>query len=86
MANALVELFKIAIYESDGENLGELIGYKSIDGDITEEPDMIQYYTSSVVAGHYIDNSDELELGMRETIQAEYIDFLGHIESNIISQ
>ena len=86
MASTLVELFKIAIYESDGENLGDLIGYKSIDGDITEEPDMIQYYASSEVAEQYIDNSDELELGMRETIRAEYIDFQDTLELNIISK
>lgn len=86
MASTLIELFKVAIYESDGENLGGLIGYKSVDGDITEEPSMIQYYASSVIAGHYIDNSDEQELGMRETIQVEYIDFQDTLELNIISQ
>lgn len=86
MASTMVELFKIAIYESDGESLGNLIGYKSIDGDITEEPDMIQYYATSVIAGQFIDNSDELELGMRETIQAEYIDFQDTLELDIISK
>ena len=63
-----------------------VIGYKSIDGDITEEPDMIQYYATSVIAGQFIDNSDELELGMRETIQAEYIDFQDTLELDIISK
>lgn len=86
MASTLVELFKVAIYESDGENLGDLIGYKSIDGDITEEPTMIQYYATSVIAGQFIDNSDEEELGMREVIQAEYIDFQDTLELDIISK
>lgn len=86
MASTLVELFKIAIYESDGESLGDLIGYKSIDGDITEEPDMIQYYATSDIAGQFIDNSDENELGMKETIETEYIDFQDTLELNIISK
>lgn len=86
MASTLVELFKIAIYESDGESLGDLIGYKSIDGDITEEPTMIQYYATSVIAGQFIDNSDEQELGMKETIQAEYVDFQDTLELDIISK
>lgn len=86
MASTMVELFKIAIYESDGENLGDLIGYKSIDGDITEEPTMIQYYATPVIAGQFIDNSDELELGMKETIQVEYIDFQDTLELDIMSK
>lgn len=86
MASTLVELFKIAIYESDGENLGDLIGYKSIDGDITEEPDVIQYYAASDIAGQFIDNSDELELGMKEIVEAEYVDFQDTLELNIISK
>lgn len=86
MASTLVELFKIAIYESDGENLGDLIGYNSIDGDITEEPDMIQYYATSAIAGQFIDNSDEEELGMKEIVQAEYVDFQDTLELNIISK
>lgn len=75
MASTLVELFKIAIYESDGENLGDLIGYNSIDGDITEEPDMIQYYSSRQSAGEDIDNNDAEELGYIEVIKPEFIDF-----------
>lgn len=86
MASTLVELFKIAIYESDGESLGDLIGYKSIDGDITEEPDVIQYYATSTIARQFIDNSDELELGMKEIIEAEYVDFQDTLELNIISK
>lgn len=74
MASTLVHLYKIAIYESDGESLGNLVGYKSIDGDITEETEDIQYYSSEAAARTDVDNSDELELRMRDVIEPVYFD------------
>ena len=83
MASTLVHLYRIAIYESDGENLGELVGYKSIDGDITEETEYIQYYSSEQAAGADIDNSDELELGMRDVIEPVLFDTEDTLNLNI---
>lgn len=74
MASTLVYLYKIAIYESDGESLGDLVGYKSTDGDITEETEYIQYYSSEEAADEDVDNSDELELRMKEVIEPVYFD------------
>ena len=75
MATTLIEVFKIAICQYDGEGIGEIVGYKSIDGDITDEPTLIQYYSSRQSAGETIDNSDAEELGYIEVIESEFIDF-----------
>lgn len=75
MASTLIEVFKVAICRYDGEGIGEITGYKSIDGDITDEPTLIQYYSSRQKAGEYIDNSDAEELGYIEVIKPEFVDF-----------
>ena len=75
MASTLIEVFKIAICQYDGESIGEIVGYKSIDGDITDELTLIQYYSSHQSAGEDIDNSDAEELGYIEVIEPEFIDF-----------
>mgnify|MGYP003552063444 FL=1 len=75
MAATLIEVFKIAICQYDGEGIGEIVGYKSIDGDITDEPELIQYYSSRQSAGEDVDNDDAEELGYIEVIKPEFIDF-----------
>ncbi len=75
MASTLIEVFKVAICQYAGEGIGEIVGYKSIDGDITDEPTLIQYYSSRQKAGEYIDNSDVEELGYIEVIKPEFVDF-----------
>jgi hypothetical protein len=75
MASTLIEVFKVAICRYDGEGIDEVVGYKSIDGDITDEPTLIQYYSSRQKAGEYIDNSDAEELGYIEVIKPEFVDF-----------
>ena len=70
MAETLIQVYRIAIYESDGESLGDLVGYKSDDGDITEDKNLIQYYSSEKAAEENVDNSDELEVGMREVVES----------------
>lgn len=75
MASTLIEVFKIAICQYDGEGIGEIVGYKSIDGDITDDLTLIQYYSSRQSAGEDIDNNDAEELGYIEVIKSEFIDF-----------
>lgn len=75
MASTLIEVFKVAICRYDGESIGEIVGYKSIDGDITDELTLIQYYSSRQKAGEDIDNSDAEELGYIEVIKPEFINF-----------
>lgn len=75
MASTLIEVFKIAICQYDGEGIGEIVGYKSIDGDITDDLTLIQYYSSRQSAGKDIDNNDAEELGYIEVIKSEFIDF-----------
>lgn len=75
MASTLIEVFKVAICRYDGEGIGEVVGYKSIDGDITDEPTLIQYYSSRQKAGEYIDNNGAEELGYIEVIKPEFVDF-----------
>lgn len=70
MAETLIQVYRIAIYESDGESLGDLVGYKSDDGDITEDKNLIQYYSSEEAAEENVDNFDELEVGMREVVES----------------
>lgn len=70
MAETLIQVYRIAIYESDGESLGDLVGYKSDDGDITEDKNLIQYYSSEKAAEENVDNSDELEVSMREVVES----------------
>lgn len=70
MAETLIQVYRIAIYESDGESLGDLVGYKSDEGDITEDKNLIQYYSSKEAAEENIDNSDELKVGMREVVES----------------
>ena len=88
MASTLIQLFRIACYESDGENLGDLIGYKSTDGDYVDgrDDDRIQYYSSTQLAGQYIDNSDELELQMRDVIESVCFDTEDTLDLNIKSK
>lgn len=83
MAATLIEVFKIATCEYDGEGIGEIVGYKSIDGDITDEPELIQYYSSRKSAGEDVDNDDAEELGYIEVIESEFIDFNDLININI---
>lgn len=83
MVSTLIEVFKIAICQYDGEGIGEIIGYKSIDGDITDELTLIQYYSSRQSASEDIDNSDAKELGYIEVIEPEFIDFKNMNNINI---
>lgn len=79
MAQTMIQVWRIAIYKSDGESLGDLIGYRSDDGDITEEESKTMWFNSREEAGAEIDNSDELELGMREvpeSVMFDVIDFM----------
>lgn len=85
MASTVIELFRITCYETDGESLGDLVGYKDIDGDYITEPDdeRIQYYSSKQLAGQDIDNSDELELRMRDVVESVFFDTEDTLELNI---
>ena len=85
MASIVIQLFRIACYESDGENLGDLIGYKSTDGDYVDvrDNDRIQYYSSRQLAGQDIDNSDELELRMRDVVESVCFDTEDTLDLNI---
>ena len=79
MADTLMHLWRIAIYKTDGESLGDLVGYKSDDGDITDYEPNIMYFNSKEDAMKEIDNSDEQETGMREIpeqIVMDMIDFM----------
>lgn len=76
MASTLIEVWRIAIYETDGESIGERVGFKSNDGDITDyEPDMM-YFNSEEEAEEEIDNSDEHETGMREVAESVMFDMI----------
>ena len=79
MADTLMHLWRIAIYKTDGESLGDLVGYKSDDGDITDYEPNIRYFNSKEDAMKEVDNSDEHETGMREIpeqIVMDMIDFM----------
>lgn len=83
MSSTLVELFKIACYHYDGESYGELVGYKSVDGDYTEDYDLIQFYSTRVRAGQDIDNSDAVETGYIEVIEPVFYDAEDTLTLNI---
>lgn len=83
MANNLIYLFKIACYQYDGESYGELVGYKSVDGDYTEDYDLIQFYSTRVKAGQDIDNSDAVETGYIEVIEQVSYNYEDTLELNI---
>ena len=83
MADTLVGLYRIACYEYDGESRGDLVGYKSVDGDYTEDYDSIQFYSTRVKAGQDIDNSDAIETGYIEVIEQVSYNYEDTLELNI---
>ena len=79
MADTLMHLWRIAVYETDGESLGDLVGYKTDEGEITDEESLIMYFDSEEDAMKEVDNSDEYETGMKEVpepITMSMIDFM----------
>ena len=75
MADTVVELYRISCYEYDGESTGDLVGYKDVDGDYTDDPYQIQYYNTEDDALEDVDNSDDTETGYIEEVEAVYFDF-----------
>lgn len=67
MAETIIQVFRIAGYNTI---TNELVGYKSCDGDWTEDLNEIQYYNSYEAAGNNIDAQDEESTGIREEIES----------------
>lgn len=83
MADTLVELYRIACYEYDGESYGDLVGYKDVDGDYTDDVYQIQYYHTEDAALEDVDNSDATETGYIEEVDVVYFDFKDTLKLDI---